>query len=232
MRPNVARTSGPAPAMRSIIPAAAVSHDLIRALDARTREDPLLAHQEGHLKVETMRTLLTLGYTLQEGAPRADVAHFASPGTERLDVPRWTVGPRMVRVADGSSDIVILRDGAYRQLELKTRCDHGAKSGAATREIAADLVRVAQSDEFTFVGVFDGDIYRSFSGDKIERRGRKASIPGLTAVFPPTHMLLPGEVHEIKFDLDSAPFEARLVRQEVLGTGTRIIVVVDRSQGA
>ena len=211
-----------------VIPSSAVSEPLLRALDARTKADPFLAHQEGHLKVQVMATLLSLGYSLQEGAPRADMAHFAAPTPGMPDVPRWTTGPRLVRVPDGSSDVVALRDGGYRQFELKTRCDHGTKSGAATAEIAADLARVARSDEFTFIGVFDGEIYRSFSGDKTETRGRKASLPELTAIFPPADRLQGGVVHRCEFPFEDTDFTALLIRQDVPGNGVRVIVVVDR----
>lgn len=211
-----------------VLPSSAVSEPLLRALDARTKADPFLAHQEGHLKVQVMATLLSLGYSLQEGAPRADMAHFAAPTPGMPDVPSWTTRPRLVRLPDGSSDVVALRDAGYRQFELKTRCDHGTKSGAATAEIAADLARVARSDEFTFIGVFDGEIYRSFSGDKIETRGRKASVPELTAIFPPADRLQSGVVHRCEFPFEDTDFTALLVRQDVPGNGVRVIVVVDR----
>lgn len=213
----------------NVLPSSMVSEALLRALDARTVADPFLAHQEGHLKVQVMATLLSLGYSLQEGAPRADMAHFASPTAGMPDVPTWTTGPRLVRVTDGSSDVVAIRDGAYRQFELKTRCDHGTKSGAATAEIAADLARVARSDEFTFLGVFDGEIYRSFSGDKTETRGRKASLPELTTILPPADRLTRGSVHRCGFTFDGTNYAALLARQDVAGNGVRVIVVVDRA---
>ena len=216
-----------APALH-VIPASQLSEPLLQALDLRTRQDPLLAHQEGHFKVEVMRALLSLGYSLQEGAPRADMAHFASPTPGAPDMPSWKSGPRLVRVEDGSSDIAALQGSGYRQFELKTRCDHGSKSGAAVAEIAADLERVARSSEFTFFGVFDGGIYRSFSGDKIERRGRKASMPALTAVFPPADKLVAGQVHRCGFPFQGTPLTALLIRQDVPGNGLRVLVTVDR----
>lgn len=210
------------------LPATHVSAPLLRALHARTLHDPLLAHQEGHLKVELMHTLLSLGYTLQEGSPRADYANFATPHPDMPDVPVWHEGDRLIRVDGGSSDLVALKDDGFRQFELKTRCDHGTKSAAATGEIAADLHRVAREDGFTFIGVFDEQIYRSFSGDKSERRGRKASLPELAAVFPKSGALVAGQMAPFEFDFDGARFQGLAMRQDVPGNGVRVIVVVDR----
>ena len=227
-RAPAAHDAPSAPIALRVIPAPSLSVSLLETLDRRTRLDPLLAHQEGHLKVEIMRALLSLGFTPQEGSPRANHAHFASPTPGAPDVPAWTSGTRLIRVPDGSSDIVAIKDGGFRQLELKTRCDHGSKSGAATAEIAADLARVAQSDEFTFVGAFDGGIYRSFSGDKVERRGRKATMTELTSALPPAGDLRTGVVHSCTFNLSGCRFEANLIRQDVPGNGIRVLMVIDR----
>jgi hypothetical protein len=214
--------------MHSIIPTRQISEPLLHALHARTLKDPLLAHQEGHLKVEAMRTLLSLGYTLQEGSPRNGNANFATPHPDMPDVPVWHEGKRLISVDGGSSDLVALKDGGYRQFELKTRCDHGTKSAAATNEIAADLHRVANHEGFTFIGVFDEGIYRSFSGDKSERRGRKASKPGLTGIFPKSGALIVGKITSFQFDFEGVPMHGLAVRQDVPGNGVRVIVVVDR----
>jgi hypothetical protein len=140
------------------------------------------------------------------------------------------MGDRLVRVEAGSSDVVALRDGSYRHLELKTRCDHGTKSGAATAEIAADLERVGTFADFTFLAVLDGGIYRSFSDSKTERRGRKAMLPELTSIFPPIDDLKPGSAVAAHFDFKGTRFEALVVRQEVPGNGPRVIVAVNRAQ--
>ena len=219
-----------APETPFTLPATHVSAPLLRALHARTLHDPLLAHQEGHLKVALMRTLLSLGYTLHEGSPRAGHANFATPHPDMPDVPVWHEGKRLISVDGGSSDLVALKHGGFRQFELKTRCDHGTKSAAATGEIAADLHRVARESGFTFIGVFDEQIYRSFSGDKSERRGRKASLPELAAVFPKSGELVAGQIAPFEFDFDGSRFQGLAMRQDVPGNGVRVIVVVDREE--
>jgi hypothetical protein len=196
------------------------------ALAERTRSDPLLAHQEGHFKVEVMRTMLTLGYRLQEGAPSAALAWFAHSAPDDPSHPVWSRGPRIVRCDDGSSDVVVLKGPLVRQLELKTRCDHGTKSGAATREIDQDLARVHTSPEFVFVGVFDEQIFRSFSGDKSERRGRRPVHADMATMFPRMQDLPAGRPSWTQVERSGKKLRACLLRQLVAGGAERVLLAM------
>jgi hypothetical protein len=59
-------------------------------------------------------------------------------------------------------------------LEIKARPDHGTKSQAQFQQMDADVARVAQHPECALFFVFDQRIYRSFSNEKSETRGRHA----------------------------------------------------------
>ena len=198
------------------------------ALAERTRTDPLLAHQEGHFKVEVMRTMLTLGYRLQEGAPSAALAWFAHSAPDDPSHPVWSRGPRIVRCDDGSSDVVVLKGPLVRQLELKTRCDHGTKSGAATREIDQDLARVQTSPEFVFLGVFDEQIFRSFSGNKSERRGRRPANADMATMFPRIEDLPTDRASWTTIQRPDKNLRAGLLRQLVDGGAERVLVVMSQ----
>lgn len=196
---------------------------LLAALHADTRDDHFLALQEGYFKVCVMRTLLRAGHALQEGAPTAGIAWFAhDPGDL---VPTWTRGPRSVTCAGGSSDVVAIRGRIARQFELKTRSDHGSKSGAATPELMADFARVASRDGFVFLGAFDGGIYRSFSGDKAERRGRKPVHSCLATAFPPLDALPTGHIEWRTQPIADAALDFALLRQDLPGGARRVLVI-------
>lgn len=196
-------------------------------LHADTRDDHFLALQEGYFKVCVMRTLLRAGHRLQEGAPIAGVAWFAE---DRGDlVPAWTRARRRVTCDGGSSDVVAIRDGVARQFELKTRSDHGSKSGAATGELLADFERVAGRDGFVFLAAFDEGIYRSFSGAKVERRGRKAANPGMTAMFVPIDRLRSGRIEWSTHAVGAGALEFAALRQDLPGGARRVLVIGARA---
>jgi hypothetical protein len=185
----------------------------LRRLDARTINDPLLAHQEGHFKIEVLRTALSLGYRIQEPSPRADRVFEASPSGPDGSWPMWSEAPRIARVTKGSCDLVLRDDAGYLLVELKCRPDQGSKAQAAMGELRGDLERVVGDPRFMFLSVMDEQIYRSFSGDKSERRGRKASERDLVNLFPSIDSLVGDDGVEIVRTVSSMPMRFWLRRQ-------------------
>jgi hypothetical protein len=216
-----------APTLSSPPVAAEEMAEVITALDARTASDQFLSFQEGHLKVCLMETLLDLGFTLQEGCPVKGQAWYirrepGPGGSPRLVRER---GARTVFCEGGSSDVVTIRSGIVRQYELKTRTDNGTKSGAATPEICADLDRVASREGFVFLSVLDEGIYRSFSGDKVERRGRKLVHGAMGSMFPAIDLLPEGTLLWVRVIHDGTPMRFGLLRRDVEGAGRRVLVI-------
>lgn len=201
----------------------AQSNEFLERLDVRTRCDPLLAHQEGHFKVQVLRTALSLDYRIQEPSSRATRVYEASPSGPDGSWPHWVESDRAVRIANGSCDLMLRRGDRHLLVELKCRPDQGSKAQAAMRELRGDLERVGQDGRFVFLSVFDEKIYRSFSGGKEERRGRKPSDLDLADVFPAIDSVPVDDVLEITRAIGGIAMRFWLRRQLVdeLGCGSR-----------
>lgn len=189
------------------------SHEFLQRLDVRTRHDPLLAHQEGHFKVEVLRTALSLGYHVQEPSPRPSRVFEASPSGSDGSWPSWAETDRVVRVTKGSCDLMLRRDDGHLLLELKCRPDQGSKAQAAMRELRGDLERVEQDGRFVFLAVFDEKLYRSFSDGKKDRRGRKPSDLELAKLFPAIDLLPPSDCVELRASITDTAMHFWILRQ-------------------
>ena len=138
-----------------------------------TASESLLSLSEGLIKVRCIEAALRLGWTVQEGAgcrPDGDVADYAAMRDGKV---LWHRAARTLRLADGSSDVAVV-DPFEMLLEIKARPDYGTKSQAQFQQMDADVERVAGNPKCALVFVFDPRIYRSFSGEKTETRGRLA----------------------------------------------------------
>ena len=154
---------------------------------SRTQADQLLTLSEGFVKVRCAETALSLGWTIQEGAgqsPSGPVADYAF--MDSGVIKRWR-DSRRLSVADGSTDLAIV-DPIELLLEIKARPDWGTKSQAQFRHMDADVSRVAANPKCAFFFIFDPKIYLSFSGEKIETRGRNAvAAQWFVRYFPKLH---------------------------------------------
>lgn len=140
---------------------------------SKTRDDQLLTLSEGFVKVRCAETALALGWTVQEGAgqsPYGPVADYAFMDSGVIKRRRQS---RRLSLAEGSTDLAIV-DPFELLLEIKARPDWGTKSQAQFQQMDADVSRVAANQKCAFFFVFDPKIYLSFSGEKIETRGRNA----------------------------------------------------------
>jgi hypothetical protein len=140
----------------------------------RTHDDQLLTLSEGFIKVRCIETALSLGWTIQEGAGQSRThaaADYAFMETEKNI--KWERRPRRLLLDEGSSDIAIVEPFELL-LEIKARPDRGTKSQAQFQQMDADVARIASNPKCVFFFIFDPRIYRSFSGEKIEMRGRNA----------------------------------------------------------
>lgn len=191
----------------------AQSNEFLERLDVRTRCDPLLAHQEGHFKVQVLRTALSLDYRIQEPSSRATRVYEASPSGPDGSWPHWVESDRAVRIANGSCDLMLRRGDRHLLVELKCRPDQGSKAQAAMRELRGDLERVGQDGRFVFLSVFDEKIYRSFSGGKEERRGRKPRDLELAKLFPAMALLPPSECVELRTSITDTAMHFWILRQ-------------------
>lgn len=143
------------------------------AFVSRTRDDQLLTLSEGFIKVRCAETALALGWTIQEGAghsPKGPVADYASMDS---GVIKWWRQPRKLSLAEGSADLAVI-DPIEMLLEIKARPDWGTKSQAQFQQMDEDVTRIATNPKCAFFFVFDPKIYLSFSGEKLETRGRNA----------------------------------------------------------
>ncbi len=171
---------------------------LLADLVERTKFDWLLTHQEGHFKCEVLNSLLNIGCTIQEGRPGSDKPPQADYG--RMDGEKsrsliWDTSDRQLVFEKGSIDAAIVEPFAC-MFELKTRSDKGTKAQAAHDELACDMDRITEDRRVVGVFVFDRNIYRSFSGDKTETRGRKSNTPEMASFFSKVE-----EVLDPKFEL-------------------------------
>lgn len=139
----------------------------------RTHDDQLLSLSEGFIKVRCIETALALGWTVQEGAGQAPDGPIADFAVMVAGTIRWSRASRRLTLPDGSSDLAIVAPHPLL-LEIKARPDRGTKSQAQFQQMDADVARIASYPQCIFFFVFDPNIYRSFSGEKTERRGRNA----------------------------------------------------------
>lgn len=146
---------------------------LANAFILRTHDDQLLSMSEGFVKVRCMETALALGWTIQEGAGQIPSGPIADFGVMVSGTIRWSRASRRLTVSDGSADLSIVAPYEIL-LEIKARPDWGTKSQAQFQQMDADVARIASNPQCAFFFVFDPNIYRSFSGEKIEKRGRNA----------------------------------------------------------
>lgn len=158
---------------------------LASAFISLASRERLLTLSEGLVKIRCIEAALDLGWTVQEGAgnsPSGPVADYASG---RDGAVLWRRGPRRLALANGSADVAVV-EPFEMMLEIKARPDYGTKAQAQFQEMDADVARVAQNRHCAFLFVFDPKIYRSFSGEKRETRGRPAVAPHwFTGTFPP-----------------------------------------------
>jgi len=149
------------------------------ALAAETINDQFLAISEGYFRVSCIKLGLRMGWIVQEGAqnqhnpkggrtPRADYLSWHDGHLH------WERGERVVSIAEGSCDMVIVKP-FQMMIECKTKPDIGTKSLVQFDSIFEDVRRVAGNRECAFLFVFDEGLYRSFSDEKEDNRGRKPS---------------------------------------------------------
>ena len=140
----------------------------------KAREDLLLTLSGGFVKIRLMEAALSLGWTLQEGT--GDAAGKKTADIIRLTPGslKWKRSSRVMQLPAGSADLAILKP-IQGFVEKKTRPDIGAKARAQFDEMIEDVDRVATNAACSFFFVLDEKIYRSFSGEKRERRGRPSS---------------------------------------------------------
>lgn len=161
---------------------------IVRGLAERAGDDHLITHQEGHLKVVLMETLLGTGHTILEGSnlPTVGFSLNIDPEGGR---PVWTRGPRIHRkITGGSTDLASADGGQGGQqpvlYEIKSYPDHGSKCGHRG-SLHDDIVRAGENPDTIAVVALDPKAYSAFSGGKAERRGRRGRHPHLGTVFPP-----------------------------------------------
>lgn len=203
---------------------------LVTEFVQRTQSEPFLALSEGLVKVRFMEAALSLGWMLQEGAgqsPDGQLADFLSKKGNELIVTR---GRRLVKLPYGSADFTSISP-CILMLEFKSRSDFGTKIGAGFGEMWADVQRVADSPGVAFVFVFDEKIYRSFSGGKLERRGRPAGSVAtwFAANFPPLAHLLDGTGTMGACLVGEVELQLRFWHQQVTSARTRIVVLGART---
>lgn len=178
--------------------------DLADAFVARTTEDILLAISEGFVKVRCAEAALSLGWTLQEGSrnkPTGPMADYATMLNGRV---AWRRDPRKIQLPEGSSDLAVVSPFEMF-LEIKTRPDHGTKSGAQFQDMDADVARIAQNRQCALLFIFEPVIYASFSGEKTERRGRPAVADNwFTTCFPSASEIPRNRWYSITASRDSA----------------------------
>lgn len=148
---------------------------LVDAFDVHTANDQLLTLSEGFIKIRCMEAALKLGWTLQEGTSGTTrfgrVADFASL---KGNVVTWRRGQRQTSIDEGSTDLAIVSPFEM-MLEIKGRPDQGTKAQAQFQQMEADIERVAGNRHCAFLFLLGSKTYMSYSGDKLERRGRKPS---------------------------------------------------------
>jgi hypothetical protein len=133
------------------------------------------------VKVRCIEAALELGWTLQEGASAPGSAFTIERTPDGISVRR---DRRLLVVEDGSADLYVVAP-AQLMLEIKARPDVGTKAQAQFEQMILDIRRVAQRPNMALLFVFDADIYSSFSGERLELRGRPSvHRPWFTARFP------------------------------------------------
>ena len=197
---------------------------------AKTEKDAFLSLSEGYLKVRAIEVALERGWTLQEGAgntPSGSIADFLSL---EQGLPVWTAGPRKLALASGSADLTVVAP-IRAMLEFKARPDYGTKSQAQFQEMECDVERAAGAANVAFLFVFDEKIYRSFSGQKTESRGRPAKADKwFVANFPAASEIPIGGYLERKASRAGIPMALTFWMQSVRPSCTRIVALGMREQ--
>lgn len=137
----------------------------------RTAHDTLLALSEGFIKVRCAEEALSLGWTLQEGVGNKGTADFANLIDGHV---AWQRGRRLLSAAEGSADLAIVSPFEVI-MEIKGRPDHGTKSQVQFEQMDMDVARVSFDPRCALFFVFETESYRSFSFERMESGGRRAS---------------------------------------------------------
>lgn len=201
---------------------------LFREFAARVREESFLTLSEGLVKVRLLHAAINLGWIVQEGAPGTTYGKPVADFARKVDgVVRWRRDQRKIRISRGSCDLAVV-DPFDMLLEIKTRSDYGTKSGAQFDFIKQDVVRASGDDRVAFWFVFDPKIYRSFSGEKIEARGRPTqSNRWFCEYFVPYHLAIAGpvlrsaEVEGVHLSLAFCPLPCEKIDSRVAVLGCR-----------
>jgi hypothetical protein len=144
--------------------------NLVTKIASAAEHEQFFALSEGLVKVRTIEAALSLGWTVQDGASGKDVVHTLWLDASEVKIESCE---RVLKIEDGSADVYITAP-IKMMLEIKTRPDFGSKAQAQFSEMLEDVDRVAGLKDTAFLFVFDPKLYRSFSGDKQDKRGRKA----------------------------------------------------------
>lgn len=147
-----------------------VLHQLADAVVESCRREDFITLSEGLVKIRCLETALSLGWTIQEGVGNSGIADYATLVAGRIS---WSRRGRIAQLPSGSSDVAIVKPFTLL-LEIKTRPDHGTKSQAQFQAMDEDVTRVASLSQTAFFFLFGKKAYLSFSGEKIETRGRKS----------------------------------------------------------
>lgn len=187
----------------------------------RTQGDPLLLLQEGHFKCEMIRSLLSMGCTVQEASPNAGNAYFLSKAQVGTDV-EISEKALVLKPVRGSVDAAVT-DPVECMFEFKVRPNIGSSSQAAHQAIEKDLRKVCADARVIALIGFEHRLYKSFSGTKTESRGRPT-----TSVCQ--NMLLPLARLEIgstsSFQWNATTLYVRYYQQPVSGYVVRVFVAI------
>lgn len=203
---------------------------LSQAIAAAAKGEPLFTLSEGLVKVKALHAALDLGWTVQDGSSGAGQMHTLS----RLHGQpiKLASSPRVLNVAEGSADLYVTAP-VQMMLEIKTRPDFGSKETAQFAFILEDVERVASTPNTAFLFCFDQRLYRAFSGERADPRGRPAlssqwfhdNFIGYDEVVGNALTDTTATANGVQLDLQFHPVPGGV-------TGTRVIVVGARSDSS
>lgn len=173
-----------------------------------------------------MESALSLGWTLQEGASAPGSAFTIQQLPDGLSIRRER---RQLVVEDGSADLYVIAP-IQMMLEIKARPDVGTKAQAQFEQMMLDVRRVAQHRSMALLFVFDPDIYTSFSGERLQVRGRPSAyrpwfnerFPRYAEVVAQTELLREFEAEGAHLALGFFPVVNPLGQPRVLAVGARV----------